>query len=325
MNEQQVTILRLLSGCAAALILDAALDYQLFSFINKGVNTVDALSQATNTQERALSILLDALYGFSFLGKEDRKYLLTPLSENYLVKENPHYMGDFRHIANCANEGLKRLYETIQTGKAKTGFEWENKPKGLVLLVEPLAQFLSEKINRLKNLLIYGPNAGIFAYYLVNNNLELNITCVDLPSCNRVSKAYFSEKQCDITNVRFLDKDFLSGPLWQCPEDIYETIILTNILHFTDEIGQKALLGQVQPHLSTKGSMFISDFFINRERTHPRFPLLFRLYLLACTEKGEVPCAETLTPYLEEQGFMVSFYDRVPNAYDGAGILAGRR
>lgn len=324
MNEQQVTIFRLLGGAAVALMLDAALHYQLFTSISKGINTLTALSKSTDTDERALSFLLDVLYGFGFLERQDGKYLLTQVSESCLVEGNPHYIGDFRHIANCANEGLKRLHETIKAGGSRVGFEWENKPKGLVLIVEPLAQFLPERITAGQNILIYGPGAGVFAYYLVSSNPKLNITCVDLPSCNRVSKAYFAERQCDVTNIRFVDKDFLNGPLWQCPEGTYEVIILSNVLHFTDETGQKTLLGQVQTLLSKKGGIFVTDFFINRERTRPRFPLLFRLYLLACSEKGEVPCAETLTPYLEEQGLTVSFYDSIPNTYDGSGILAGR-
>jgi len=324
MQEEQVIILRLLGGCAAALMLDTALDYDLFGLIKRGIDTADAISKSTNTNKNALSIFLDALYALGFLQKEAERYLLNPISEAYMVRESPHYIGDFRYIALCSNEGLKGLYQTIKTGKTRAGFEWENKPRGLILLVEPLAKFLSERISKPGSTLIYGPSAGIFAYYLLKKSTGLDITCIDLPRCNEISKQYFLAKNTSIANINFIDKDFLNGPLWQPPKGVYDTVILTNILHFVDEVGQKTLLEKVQS-ISPKGSIFVSDFFVNRERTGPRFPLLFRLYLLACTERGDVPCAEILSSYLKEQGFMVSFYNNIPDAYDGAGILEGRR
>src|SRR5258706_12289547 len=95
--------MRILGDFANSQILDAALEYDFFTLINKGFNSADAVAREAGTDARATLIVLDSLPALLLIEKRDGKYFLTPTAQAFLVKGKPGDCGDVRHfpVALC--------------------------------------------------------------------------------------------------------------------------------------------------------------------------------------------------------------------------------
>ena len=91
--------MRILGDFANSQILDAALEYDFFTLINKGFDSAEALAREAGTDARATRIVLDSLPALSLIEKRAGKYFLTPSAQAFLVKGKSSYCGDFRHVA----------------------------------------------------------------------------------------------------------------------------------------------------------------------------------------------------------------------------------
>ncbi|HEX2931101.1 MAG TPA: methyltransferase dimerization domain-containing protein, partial [Candidatus Binatia bacterium] len=92
-------LMRILGDFANSQILDASLEYDFFTLINKGLRSAEDIARAAGTDARATRIVLDSLPALGLVKKGDGKYFLTPTAEVFLVKGKPSYVGDFRHVA----------------------------------------------------------------------------------------------------------------------------------------------------------------------------------------------------------------------------------
>jgi 3-hydroxy-5-methyl-1-naphthoate 3-O-methyltransferase len=90
-------LMRILGDFANSQILDAAIEYDFFTVIHKGFQTADEIAREAGTNPRATRIVLDSLIASALIEKKDGHYSLLPVSETFLVKGKPSYMGDFRH------------------------------------------------------------------------------------------------------------------------------------------------------------------------------------------------------------------------------------
>ncbi|HUS38535.1 MAG: methyltransferase dimerization domain-containing protein [Pirellulales bacterium] len=75
-------------GYAPPLILEAAIDHQVFDHLDNGPRTLEAMVAATGASRRGLRALLDALVGLELLHKRADAYALTDESATFLVSTN---------------------------------------------------------------------------------------------------------------------------------------------------------------------------------------------------------------------------------------------
>src|SRR4026207_1903663 len=73
--------------------LKAALDLDLFSFIDDGANTAAAAATRCGASERGIRILCDYLTTLDLLEKSGGTYQLPPTSAAFLSQRSPMYMG----------------------------------------------------------------------------------------------------------------------------------------------------------------------------------------------------------------------------------------
>src|SRR5207247_3007790 len=102
-------LMRILGDFANSQILDAALEYDFFTLIHKGSQTADEVAREAGTHPRATRIVLDGLIALALIAKKDGRYSLLPVSETFLVKGKPSYIGDFRHVALALWDGMAHL------------------------------------------------------------------------------------------------------------------------------------------------------------------------------------------------------------------------
>src|SRR5262249_20178680 len=116
----RVTPLKLIDDLWAArtaLALIAAVDLDLFTTVSRGNKTLADISKSLNLSSRALVRLLDSLAGMGYLAKRGTQYSLTPVSDTFLVRTKPSYMGAMANETRMTLPQWSQLANVIRSGK----------------------------------------------------------------------------------------------------------------------------------------------------------------------------------------------------------------
>ncbi|HDD35205.1 MAG TPA: methyltransferase domain-containing protein [Candidatus Desulfofervidus auxilii] len=333
MDKAKIYIMRILGGYGNSQILNTALEFDIFTHIANGANNIEELAIKTNTDKKALSILLDALIALNLLKKQNDSYCLTPISETYLVKDKPQYMGDFRYTALWAYEGMVHLKETVKTGRSvqRLGLEnpdsyWEKLGLGLAHFTRPSADYVCRILNDLPEkakVLDIGGGCGIFAATLLKHYSTIDFYQLDLAEVNQMAREFLASEGIDVDKAHFIDGDVKKTEL---PKEHFNLVILSNICHHEDPLGNMELFKKAYKTLVFGGKIIINDFFVNDNYSSPRFSLLFRTMLLVMNSKGEVYRFKEYKEWLNVAGFKdIEIYHPIPKTYEDVAIIIGHK
>jgi hypothetical protein len=122
------------------------------------------------------------------------------VSETFLVKGQPSYMEDFRHIALALWDGMAYLKQSLKTGqplsRMDTGGElqvWEKLVIGIIPIAEPVAKALCDVLRigvtrkGLRVLDVAG-SSSIFGMTILGRDPSAEVTQLDWPNVNAVAK-----------------------------------------------------------------------------------------------------------------------------------------
>src|SRR5271170_5211808 len=87
-------------GFMASKALFAALEFDLFTHIALGADSLDALAKATGIAKNRLRALLTALKSLGLVSEADDRFTNAPATSRYLVADAP---GDFRDYVRFVN------------------------------------------------------------------------------------------------------------------------------------------------------------------------------------------------------------------------------
>jgi ubiquinone/menaquinone biosynthesis C-methylase UbiE len=304
-------LMRILGDFANSQILDAALEYDFFSLIEKGLQTAEEIARAAGTDARATRIVLDSLPALSLVEKRAGKYFLTPSAEVFLVRGKPAYVGDFRHVALALWDGMAHLKESLKTGKPSSRMDtvtelevWEKLVLGIIVIAEPAAKALCDELKigaerkALKVLDIAG-GSSIFGMTILSRDPSSEITQLDWPNVNAVAKKLNKERGFD-GRIRFIDGEYNSTRI---EEGHYDLVLASNFCRFESPDGNQALFAKAYSALKPGGIFVVNDFVPNEERTEPTFALRFSVYTLTHTPEGECWTLGQYSEWLRKAGF----------------------
>src|SRR5919109_535759 len=287
-------LMRILGDFANSQILDAAIEYDFFTLIDKGFRTSEEVARQAETDPRATRIVLDSLLALGVVQKRGGEYFLTPMGDTFLVRGKPSYIGDFRHVALALWDGMAHLKESLKTGKPSsrmdTGAElqvWEKLVLGIVPIAEPAAKALCDilkigtQCTGLRVLDIAG-GSSIFGMTILSRDPSAQVTQLDWPNVNSVAKKLNRERGLD-GKIRFIDGEFRSAAI---EENHYDMVIASNFCRFESPSGNQTLFAKTYRALKPGGQLVVNDFLPNEERTGPPFALRFSVYTLTHTPEG---------------------------------------
>jgi ubiquinone/menaquinone biosynthesis C-methylase UbiE len=327
-------LMRMLGDFANSQILDASLEYDFFTLIHHGFQTADDVAREAGTNPRATRIVLDSLLASALIDKKDGRYSLLPVSETFLVKGKPSYIGDFRHVALSLWDGMAHLKETLKTGKPlsrmDTGNElqvWEKLVIGIIPVAEPVAKALCELLrigvdrNGLRILDIAG-GSSIFGMTILAREPSARVTQLDWPKVNAVAKKLNRERGFE-GKIHFIDGDHNSAKL---ETNYYDMVLASNFCRFESPKGNQELFRKAYDALRPGGKFVVNDFLPNEERTGPTFALRFSVYTLAHTPQGECWALSQYSDWLNAAGFTsIETHSDIPKTLPGTTlIVAGK-
>ena len=307
-------IMEMVWGYAPPIILGTAIQCGLFDLLDAAPKTVEELAQASGNSARGLRAIMNALVGFQFLAKNsDGRYALTPESAAFLVSSKPGYLGKFAEFS-----GLKMIHtwltlpEIVRTGKPSTAVNQQDAGESFFqALVEPIfamsypATQIAGQALGLANakspvkVLDIGTGAGVWGIGLAQQSPQVTVTAQDLPGVLDVTRRMAA--RFNLANrFQFLPGDFHTVDFGTG----YNLVTIGHILHMESVDQNRQLLKKTAAALAPKGTVVISEFLVNQDRSGPVMPLIFAVNMLAHTENGDTFSFEEISAWLKEAGLV---------------------
>jgi len=327
-------LMRLLGDFGNSRILEAAIEYDFFTLIHRGFDTYEEVAREAGTVPRATRIVLDGLLALALVEKRKEKYFLTPISEAYLVRGKPSYMGDFRYVALALWDGMAHLKETLKTGKPLSRMDtsgelqvWEKLVLGIIPIAEPVAKALCDLLEigvRRKGprVLDIAGGSSIFGMTILTRDASAQVTQLDWPNVNAVAKKLNRERGLE-GRIRFIDGEFRSAPI---EDNHYDLIVASNFCRFESPKGNQQLFRKAYRALKPGGFFAVNDFIPNEERTGPTFVLRFSVYALTHTPEGECWTLSQYSGWLKEAGFhSIQSHGDIPETLPGTTLIVAEK
>jgi ubiquinone/menaquinone biosynthesis C-methylase UbiE len=299
-------ILQMAWGYAPPIILATAAKLGLFDTLEKGPLTATEVARSTNTSERGVRPMLNALVGLQFLAKDrSHRYSLMPEAAAFLVRSRPGYLGRaLEHISLDLIPQWLKLDETIQTGQAvrrDLPEFFETLVVGLFPMNLAAAQAVGQELASAKPLKILdiGAGSGVWGIGIAQQSPESSVTAVDRPNVLEVAKK-FAEKNGMADRFSYIEGDMQEVDFGTG----YDIAVLGHILHGEGAEKSRILLKKTARALAPGGKIVIAEFLVNAERTGPPMGLFFAINMLVNTDEGDTFSFEEISQWLTEAGFV---------------------
>jgi predicted O-methyltransferase YrrM len=306
--------------------LHAGVKLDLFTHIGSNDVTTEDLTQKMSVNQRALSLLLNALCAMGLLRKKAQAYCNSDAGLAFLSKDSDQYIGHMIvHHHNLA-PSWARLDEAVRSGKplrnrstSSTDSARESFLMGMYTMARTLAPAVVNTIDLSgrKQMLDLGGGPGTYALYFCQRNPTLNATVYDLPTTRPFAEKTIAAFGLN-DRVAFQAGDYLIDEI----KGAYDVIWISHILHAEGPGDCMKILHKAMSRLSAKGVIIIHDFLLDSNKDGPLFPALFALNMLLGTEYGRAYSEDEITDMLSDAGAVD--ISRIPfTSPNDSGIIMG--
>lgn len=278
--------------------LKAAIEFDLFTAIGEGVDTVSALASRVKAPERGIRILCDYLTILGFLAKQDSRYALIPESAAYLDRRSPACIASIAGFMTLPEkiDAFKDLATVIRTGRpALSGGTgsispdnpiWVSFAKSMGAMQIPAARELARNLNaaagRKWKVLDIAAGHGVYGIELASQNPNAEIFAQDWAAVLDVAEenareAGVERRYHQLPGSAF-EVEFGSG---------YDIILITGFLHHFSPQEIEALLRKTRASLAPGGTVATVDFVPNEDRVSPPRAASFAMEMLGTTVSGD--------------------------------------
>jgi SAM-dependent methyltransferase len=314
MNDERPTLDRIMqvaSGGWALAILAAATHNSVFTHVEAGADTVEALGKKAGISARGAGTLLDGLVGLGFLTLSGGRYRNAPDAAEFLVEGKPSYFGGFPKLQLAEFPDLLALPEVARTGRPETTDTtdvpespfWEELVPAIAVLSVPVAMAAAERLELAEagpiSIVDVGGGSGIYSALWLGINPKARSTQFDWANVNRIAKDFVGRRGVG-DRFRTVDGDFHKADFGTAEHDV---AVYSHIAHQESPSENIATFRRIRKALMPGGTLVISDFVVDDDRSGPSFPLIFRSVMLLRTKEGQTWRRADYEAWLREAGF----------------------
>lgn len=293
-------------------VLKAAINFDVFSRIAAGENTVETIALACGAEERGMRVLLDSLCGLELLGKEKGAYVLSSAAAQFLVKGKPSYAGGAAMaFANMDDwEAMGRIDEAIKKGGSLKKEEpdhrfWSEVAMGLVPLGAYAGQLMCDILGIRPDtreglkVLDIACGSGVYGYSVLKRDRAATATAYDLEDVLKVSAKVAQDMGVEDRVI------FRPGNIEKPDfgENAFDLVIISHILQGYDPAMIQVIIGEIYRALVPGGRVVIHEFVPDEQRVSKCLPLLFAAYMFAVTPGGGTYTLSEFSQWLTAVGF----------------------
>ena len=303
---------------AQSCILLAAIELDLFTRVAHGMTTPALLASNAEVSESALRRLLGALSVMGFLQRNDDTYTLTPLSERFLVRSQPSYMGDVVLQNRQEWDAWLHLSDVVRTGQSVRFINEE--PLGgpffapldeyLFPIVHPLMHMICQRLgvgSRLRGIQVLDLGAGVAPGAIAA--LELDATAhgvaIDFPEVLERAHAYAlkhgveSRLECWPANLESVE----------LPARHFDLIVVSHVFRILGAEHTQRLIQQCYQSLTPGGRLVVVETY--NEQGAKLFPYIVSLNMLVNTRQGDTFTAQQMRTWLASAGYQLEEWSNV--------------
>lgn len=291
-----------------ACVIMAGAELDVFTHLTRGPRSAGQLAQATGSDLRGMTILLDALAAVDLLAKRGEFYGLAPNVGDTLTARGAHtHLAMTRHQATCLRR-WSRLADTIKSGQPtpvppsilgeagdKASFiEAMNDISG------PVAEQLVREINVVPctHLLDVGGASGTYTIAFLKANPDARATLFDLPHVIPMAQQRLAAEGL-AARVQLVSGDFTRDELPRGADYAW----VSAIIHQQSRPENVELYRKIARALTPGGHIGIRDIVMDETHTQPAGGALFAVNMLSATATGGTFSLSEIRADLETAGF----------------------
>ncbi|MBU0995445.1 MAG: hypothetical protein KJ737_23355 [Proteobacteria bacterium] len=295
----------------------AIIELDLFSKLFNAPSTFYEIRQMTDLQERPLRILLNAFLIFNLLKKEEDRYHLTMLSETFLVKGNPFYLGEsvlgllknpitYENFIASVQTGKPTIYDTNDIFEVHKGdddkalmFTKAMHIKSLMTGSSIVKQFDFSNCNQIVDI---GGGSGGISLSIAEYFPKIHAAVFDLPQiCNIADKYILESGLAD--RVTTIPGDMFQDDFSEKFPGNTDIVLFSRILHDWPKGRCDLLLNKAWDVLPSKGIVIVIEALLCENQPQRITPYLENLSMLLWTQ-GEQFSEKEIENLLSNAGFI---------------------
>lgn len=312
LKAEMPVLMEIIGGADRAALLLGATQLDLFSALGNGPAIAAEVAKHTGLPPRGVERVLNACAALGFVTKEGDHYRNSPLTDTFLSKGKPGYMGSMMNQTADRYATWGKMPEAIRTDKPVlqyTGAELfnaspevlDNYVHGLFDMGKGLAQRILGLVDlsASRALLDVAGGSGVYSITFCRQLPQLKATIFELaPILQRTRQIITREGMSERVSVRegnYFTDNFGSG---------WDTILLSNMLQTEGRQTCRIVLKKAFAALNPGGKLLVHGFMPNADRISPTQPVLFSVFMMLVFPEGEAYSAEEIIGWAQETRFV---------------------
>ena len=303
-------IMQIATGGWAASILATAAIHSIFTHVEAGADTPELISRRAGVSLRGAGTLLDGLVGLGLMTVSGGRYRNAPDAAEFLVEGKPGYMGGFAKVVFARSPGRTRLPDAVRTGQTEASEAekpenpfWEELVPAIAVLSIPVILAAAERLKLAAagpiSILDVGGGSGVYSAIWLGMNPQARATQLDWPNVNRLARGFVGARGV-ADRFRTVDGDFHTTDFGTAE---YDVAVYSHIAHQESPASNAAIFKKFRKALKPGGTLLISDFVVENDRSGPPFSLLFRSEMLLSAAEGSTYTRADYEAWLRDAGF----------------------
>jgi SAM-dependent methyltransferase len=299
----QEKILALARGFMESRVVLTAAQLNLFSLLQNGPLGSTEVADRCQADQRAMTILLDALAAMGLLTKVGETYRCEESVGPWLVENAPHtILPMVLHAVNLWTRwsNLTTIVAGAQVAE-RSGDDWLRSFIGAMHVIgAPQADRIVAQINpaKARQLLDVGGASGTYTLAFLRAAPEMQATLFDRLEVVEMAREQLGAAGM-LDRVRLVAGDFYVDPL----PGGHDLALVSAIIHQNGPEQNEALFRKVLHALQPGGRIIIRDHVLGPDRTTPRSAAIFAVNMLTGTSGGNCYTFEEIREGLSRAGF----------------------
>ncbi|GAA4236628.1 methyltransferase [Actinomadura meridiana] len=314
-------IMRLITGYWATGILGTAASLSLFTHIEDAPATAEDLADRAGISPRGAQALLDGLVGMGLVEVDGGRYRNTAEASAFLVEGKPTCLSGFAKVKMGHMGSLARLPDVVRAGGPVTDAvvevadnpHWEDLIQALAAQSVPVATIAAEKLRIAEageiSIFDIGGGSGVYSAVWLGLNPAARATQLDWAPINDIARRLLAERGV-ADRVTHLDGDFHTTDFGASH---YDYAVYSNIAHQEGPEDNVAIFAKVRSALRPGGTLVVSDYVVDDDRSGPAYPLTFAGEMLLKSRHGSTWRRADYLAWLTKAGFEEVTFQTTPS------------
>ena len=322
----QDAIMRTARGFMESRILFAGYELGVFTVLDGGPKSSEAVARIIDADARATDRLMNALAVSGLLEKDGGLFANSPDASQFLVEGKPEYLSNLQHTI-YTSFGWGTLTEAVRQGTSvyeRPG--GEEAEKRTVAFIEAM-DYLSKRrakglishldLSGVKRVLDVGGGSGENAMEFARAKDDIEAVVFDLPDVVGLTDGYIKTAGY-AGRVKTVAGDYNVDELGEG----YDMVLLSQIIHSNSPGENAILIGKCGDALIVGGRLVIQDFIVDEDRNGPPWAVTFALNMLVATGGGDTYTESEVRDTMQRVGF--GDVERIDTDF-GTTLMIGRK